>query len=145
MKVVAILAVVAFVTVQADFVAYLKEIQTHRSFQSLSIEDKVLFAELVQAAETDTLQAFIDRVTLLKVVELMDRMYYVDAQKFSGYLAEHLGYHHHTDTVKDDIINKRDDDDDDDDDDDLKFIQIFLVIKCQYSRPFFHFTIQHMI
>jgi len=94
--------------VQADLVAYLKELQTHRSFQSLSVEDKVMFAELVQAAETDTLKAFIDRVTFLEIIHLLDRMSYADAIKFSGYLAENLGYHHHTDTVQNEIINRRD-------------------------------------
>ncbi|RUS83490.1 hypothetical protein EGW08_008740, partial [Elysia chlorotica] len=102
------------VLVRADFVTFLKEIQSHQDFQTLSTDDKTLFFELVMAAETDTLTELIDRVGLLSVLELVDALSYADASKFSAYLAESLGYHHHKPTNSDVItkrsLAKRDDD-----------------------------------
>ncbi|KAK3764524.1 hypothetical protein RRG08_013909 [Elysia crispata] len=68
------------------------------------------------AAETNTLKEFIDRVGLLPVLELIDRLSFADASKFSAYLAENLGYHHHKPTNSDVLstrsVVRRDDDDD---------------------------------
>ncbi|GFO29171.1 hypothetical protein PoB_005567600 [Plakobranchus ocellatus] len=116
MKLLISLAVVvsATVLVNADFLTYLKEIQSHDYFQRLSTDDKVLFSELVMAAETNTTKELIDRVGLLPVLELIDHMSYVDASKFSAYLGEPSN----SDVLTKRSLHKRDDDDDDDDDDD---------------------------
>ena len=70
-----VVAVVAGAQTHPDFTAFLNQIFGHASFQRLPDEDRLLFSELVMGAEADELQAFIDRIGLLKVIELVDREY----------------------------------------------------------------------
>jgi len=95
-----------------SFLDFLNDIRGHSSFQRLPSEDKLLFGQLVVAAENDELREFIDRVGLTSVLKLMDHMSQYDAERFSAYLAEHSNYTHHA-HGHEDVINKRDDDDDD--------------------------------
>ncbi|XP_076469654.1 uncharacterized protein LOC143299981 [Babylonia areolata] len=96
----------------ATFLDFLTELQQHHSFQRLPNEEKLLFGELVVAAENDELKDFIDRVGLVRVLKLMDHMSHSDAEKFAAYLAEHSNYTHHA-PDHGDVINKRQDDDED--------------------------------
>ncbi|KAK7499578.1 hypothetical protein BaRGS_00009230, partial [Batillaria attramentaria] len=89
-----------------SFVEFLESLQHHHSFQRLSVEEKLLFSELVLAAEEGALEAFIDKKGLVNVISLMDHMSQYDAQKFEAYLAEHLNYTHHL-PDNGDVINKR--------------------------------------
>lgn len=77
------------------------------------MSEKLLFSQLVVAAEEGTLESFIDDKGLVNVIQLMDHMSQYDAQKFEAYLAEHLNYTHHLPS-NNDVVNKRDYDDDDD-------------------------------
>merc|ERR1712121_313984 len=97
----------------ATFLDFLATLQTHSSFQHLSAEEKLLFGELVVAAENNELSELIDRVGLGKVLKLMDHMSHYDAEKFAAYLAEHSNYTHHA-HGHEDVIHKRDDDNDED-------------------------------
>jgi len=103
-----LLAFLAVVT-SATFLDFLRELQSHSSFQRLPEEEKLLFGQLVLAAEYDELAEFIDRTGLIPVLKLMDHMSHSDAEKFAAYLAEHSNYTHHAPDHTD-VINKRDDD-----------------------------------
>ena len=61
------------VLVNASFVEFLQGLQHHSSFQRLPEEEKLLFGQLVVAAEDDELTEFIDRTGLIHVLKLMDR------------------------------------------------------------------------
>ena len=67
------LLAVFLVLVNASFVDFLESLQHHSSFQRLPEEEKLLFGELVLAAESNGLTVFIDDVGLMKVLKLMDR------------------------------------------------------------------------
>jgi len=90
-----------------SLVDFLESIQKHSSFQHLSSDDKLLFGQLVVAAENNELTEFIDRVGLSDVLKLMDHMSQYDAERFAAYLAEHSNYTHHA-HGHEDVINKRD-------------------------------------
>ena len=70
-----VVAVAAGAHTDPDFTAFLNQIFGHASFQRLPDEDRLLFSELVMAAEQHELETFIDRIGLLKVIELVDREY----------------------------------------------------------------------
>lgn len=91
------------------FVDFLVSIQSHHSFQRLPEGDKLLFGQLVVAAENNELTEFIDRVGLVPVLKMMDHMSSYDAEKFAAYLAEHSNYTHHA-PDHGDVINKRSED-----------------------------------
>jgi len=78
-----------------SFVDFLDSIQKHSSFQRLPADDKLLFGQLVVAAENNELKEFIDGVGLSDVLKLMDHMSQYDAERFAAYLAEHSNYTHH--------------------------------------------------
>eukprot|EP00916_Digyalum_oweni_P019423 GHVL01032312.1.p1 GENE.GHVL01032312.1~~GHVL01032312.1.p1 ORF type:complete len:214 (+),score=9.06 GHVL01032312.1:53-694(+) len=90
-------ALAALATCQrgSDFTAFLNEIPQHASFQRLAEPERLLFAELIMAAEIskDELKVFIDREGILKVIQLVDHLSDADAHKFAEYLAQHMGYH----------------------------------------------------
>jgi len=108
-----LLAVLAAVAA-GSFMDFLNDIKNHSSFKRLPEDDKLLFGQLVVAAENDELRDFIDRTGLTDVLKLMDHMSQYDAERFAAYLAEHSNYTHHA-HGHEDVINKRDHDDDDDD------------------------------
>jgi len=96
--------------VGGTFVDFLESLKNHSSFQRLPPSDKLLFGELVVAAENNELTELIDRVGLVPVLKLMDHMSQYDAEKFAAYLAEHSNYTHHA-PDHGDVINRRDDHD----------------------------------
>jgi len=95
----------------ATFVDFLTSLQGHHSFQRLPAEEKLLFGELVVAAENDELKDFIDRAGFTSVLKLMDHMSSSDAELFAAYLAEHTNYTHHA-NGHENVINKRERDED---------------------------------
>jgi len=105
MRVLVLLVLV--VAVSGTFQEFLASLQTHNSFQQLSDGDKLLFGELVVAAEDNELKDFIDRVGLTSVLRLMDHMSSSDAAKFAAYLAEHSNYTHHAPHNQDVVTKKR--------------------------------------
>jgi len=92
-----------------SFVDFLESIKGHSSFQRLPDEDKLLFGQLVTAAENNELTEFIDRVGLSSVLKLMDHMSQYDAERFAAYLAEHSNYTHHA-HGHEGVIHKREHD-----------------------------------
>jgi len=108
MKLFLVAAILALAS--ATFVDFLTQLQGHHSFQRLSAEEKLLFGELVVAAENDELTQFIDRAGFTDVLKLMDHMSSYDAELFAAYLAEHSNYTHHA-NGHENVINKREDND----------------------------------
>jgi len=104
MRVLVVLVLV--VAVSGTFQEFLASLQTHSSFTQLPDGDKLLFGELVVAAEDNELKEFIDRVGLTSVLRLMDHMSSSDAAKFAAYLAEHSNYTHHA-PHNQDVVNKK--------------------------------------
>nr|KAG5710289.1 hypothetical protein BaRGS_009005 [Batillaria attramentaria] len=97
MKLLIVLTVVAVLVLsQDDFATWLRRYQSHRDYMHLSSEEKLLFAELVLAADNDELDEFIDRAGFLNVLKLMHHMDGDDAQHFERYLATLEGWYYHS-------------------------------------------------
>ncbi|XP_046542716.1 uncharacterized protein LOC124253041 isoform X3 [Haliotis rubra] len=99
-----LVAVVAVAAVMADdhhhdytdpskFADYLKDIEKTHEFFNMAPTEKLLFSELIMAAEQGSadLTAFIKAQTFDKIIRLIDHLDEDDIPHFQGYLAAHLG------------------------------------------------------
>ncbi|XP_046542712.1 uncharacterized protein LOC124253040 [Haliotis rubra] len=102
-----LVAVVAVTAVMADdhhhdhhhdytdsykFADYLKDIEQSHEFFSMNPTEKLLYSELIMAAEKGSadLTAFIKAQTFDKIIRLIDHLDKDDIPHFEGYLAAHL-------------------------------------------------------
>lgn len=73
MKVLAVLVVVAVGVWAEDFNSFLTQVQQKYTFTHLAETEKLLFSELVFAAEENTVTSFIDRAGFSNVLKLFTR------------------------------------------------------------------------
>nr|ABO26591.1 putative perlucin 2 [Haliotis discus discus] len=97
-----IVALVAMTAVIADnhhdypdpskFADWLKDVQKSHEFADMTPDDKLLYSQLIQAAEQGSaaLTTFIDSQTFDKIVGLIDHLDDDDIPHFEAYLAYHL-------------------------------------------------------
>ncbi|XP_067683924.1 uncharacterized protein [Haliotis asinina] len=76
----------------SKFADYLKEIEKSHEFFNMVPTEKLLFSELIMAAEQGSaaLTAFIKAQTFDKIIRLIDHFDKEDIPHFEGYLAAHL-------------------------------------------------------
>ncbi|XP_071083073.1 uncharacterized protein [Haliotis cracherodii] len=76
----------------SKFAGWLKDVQKSHEFAHMTAEDKLLYSQLIQAAEQGSaaLTTFINSQTFDKIVGLIDHLDKDDIPHFEGYLAAHL-------------------------------------------------------